>query len=148
MQIIVDPALFETIARIVLISETVLVVVLMISWLYGAKRMDFKVHHRGVYPVVLLHAITVGLWMIPISLERFPIMIADPVSNWYQILHDMLGMIGVGLGIIMALVFGPRKEMPLKLLKKTRPVMFLTIFVWVVSFILGVYWFLLGHVLI
>ena len=148
MQLFTDPILYENVARLVMITETILVVGMMIGWLYGSRRMDFKVHHRAVYPIILIHAITVGVWMIPIAFERLPFMLANPAENWYQIAHDMLGFIGVLLGVVMALMFGPRKEMPLKLLKKTRPIMFLTIAIWVLSFILGAYWFMIGHVFI
>ncbi|MDF1541117.1 MAG: hypothetical protein P1Q69_19625, partial [Candidatus Thorarchaeota archaeon] len=107
---------------------------------------DFKLHHRAVYPSVFIHAITVGAWMIPIAIERLPITMLSPAENWYQITHDILGFIGITLGIIMALMFVTKKEMPLKLVKKTRPVMFLAVGVWLISFILGLYWYLIGHV--
>ena len=145
MQLVID---LNTIAMIVMVTETILVVALMISWLYGARRMDFKTHHRGVYPVVLIHSITVGLWMIPIAIGRLPIMLADPITNWYQITHDMLGFVGIGLGIILALLYAFKRDMPLNLLKRTRPIMFLTIGVWLAAFFLGFYWFLLGYILI
>ena len=145
MQIAID---LNMIATMVMIIETILVVALMISWLYGARRMDFKTHHWGVYPVVFIHAITVSFWMIPSAMARLPIMLADPVGNWYQIAHDMLGFVGIGLGIVLALLYAFRRDMPLKLLKRTRPIMFLTIGVWIVSFLLGFYWFLLGYIII
>ncbi len=108
--------------------------------------MDFKLHHRAVYPSVFIHAITVGAWMIPIAFERFPIMLPSPVENWYQITHDMLGFIGITLGTIMSLMFVTKKEMPLTLLKRTRPVMLFTVGIWLASFILGLCWYLIGHV--
>jgi hypothetical protein len=145
MQLIID---LNMIAMVVMVTETILLIALMTSWLYGARRMDFKTHHWGVYPVVLVHSITVGLWMIPIAMGRLPLMLADPITNWYQILHDMLGFVGIGLGIILSLLYAVRRDMPLKLLKRTRPIMFLTIGVWLAAFILGFYWFLLGYVII
>jgi len=146
MQLGLTAEMYGTIALAVMIAETVIVVAMMIGWLYGSRRMDIKLHHRVVYPATLIHAITVGAWMIPIALERFPIMMASPMENWYQITHDMLGFVAIGLGLIMGLLFGTRKEMPIKLLKKTRPVMLLTVALWVISFVLGLYWYLLGHV--
>ncbi len=145
MQIAID---LNMIAMIVMITETILVVGLMIGWLYGARRMDFKTHHRAVYPIVLIHSITVGLWMIPIAIGRLPIMLANPMAYWYQIVHDMLGFAGITLGIVLALLYAFKRNMPLKLLKKTRPIMFLAIGVWVIAFLLGVYWFLIGYILI
>ncbi|MFW9920985.1 MAG: hypothetical protein ACFFED_15400 [Candidatus Thorarchaeota archaeon] len=145
MQLVID---LNTIAMIVMAIETILVIGLMVGWLYGARRMDFKTHHRAVYPIVLIHSITVGFWMIPIAIARLPIMLANPMAFWYQIVHDMIGFAGIALGIILALLYAFKRDMPLKLLKKTRPIMFLTIGVWSAAFILGLYWFLLGYVLI
>lgn len=145
MQLVLD---YNAIAMIVMVIETILVVGLMIGWLYGARRMDFKTHHWAVYPIVLIHSITVGIWMIPIAMGRLPIILADPVTFWYQIAHDMLGFIGIGLGIVLALLYAFKRDMPLKLLKRTKPIMFLTIGVWIIAFLLGLYWFLLGHVFI
>lgn len=145
MQLVID---LNMIAMIVMVVETILVVALMIGWLYGARRMDFKTHHRAVYPIVLIHSITVGAWMIPVAIGRLPIMLANPMAFWYQIVHDMLGFVGISLGIILALLYVFKRDMPLKLLKRTRPIMFLTIGVWLVAFVLGLYWFLLGYVLI
>ena len=148
MQLGLTPEFYELFALVVMMAETVIVVALMIGWLYGARRMNFKLHHRAVYPAVLFHSITVGAWMIPIALERLPLMLASPMENWYQIAHDTLGIIGIALGLIMVLMFVTKKEMPLKLLKRTRPVMFLTVAIWVISFILGAYWYLIGHVFV
>ena len=146
MQLGLTAEMYSTIALVVMIAETVIVVAMMIGWLYGSRRMDIKLHHRVVYPITLIHAITVGAWMIPIAMERLPIMLASPMENWYQITHDMLGILAIALGIIMGLMFGPRKDMPIKLLKKTLPVMLLTVALWVAAFVLGLYWYLLGHV--
>ncbi len=145
MQLVID---LNMIAMIVMVVETILVIALMIGWLYGARRMDFGTHHRAVYPIVLIHSITVGVWMIPIAIGRLPIMLANPMVFWYQIVHDMLGFVGISLGIILALLYVFKRDMPLKLLKRTRPIMFLTIGVWFLSFVLGLYWFILGYILV
>ncbi|MFW9907427.1 MAG: hypothetical protein ACFFEF_02525 [Candidatus Thorarchaeota archaeon] len=145
MQIALD---YGMIAFVIMITETVLLSALIIGWLYGARRMDLKLHHRVVYPVVLVHFLTVGLWMIPIALGRVSIMLADPIGNLYQIIHDTLGILGIGLGIVLTIMFAFKRDMPIKLLKKARPLMFLTIGVWILAFILGAYWYLVGHVLV
>ncbi len=133
---------------LVLILEISIVLVLLIGWIYGARRMNFKIHHRAVWFVALIHLLTVGFWMIPRSLERLSFMLANPIANWYQILHDAIGILAIGLGVILVLMFLVKKGMPLKLLKRTRPFMFLTIGTWILAFILGFYWFLLAWVII
>jgi hypothetical protein len=132
----------------VLILEIFIVIVLMVGWIYGSRRMDYNLHHRAVWLVALLHFLTVGFWMIPRALERVSIMLANPIANWYQILHDAVGILAIGLGVILVLMFLVKTGMPLKLLKQTRPLMFLTVGTWILAFILGFYWFLLGWVLV
>jgi len=132
----------------VLILELVIVVVLMIGWIYGARRMKFKLHHKAVWFVALAHFLTVGFWMIPRAFERLSFMLANPILNWYQIVHDIVGILAIGLGVILVLIFLVKTGMPLKLLKRTRPLMFLTIGVWLIAFMLGIYWFILAWVLV
>ena len=136
------------IPHLVLVLEIVVLTILLVGWRYGASRMNFKLHHKAVYLVVLIHILTVGVWMIPRALERISIMLSNPVTFWYQIVHDIVGILAIGLGAVLAVLFLIRTGMPHKLLKRTRPIMVLTIGVWVIAFILGVYWFLLAWVLI
>ncbi len=133
---------------LVLVLELIILAVLIIGWLYGARRMNFKLHHKAVYSVVLIHILTVGIWMIPRAMERLSIMLSNPLTFWYQIVHDVIGILAIVLGAVLAILFLTRKGMPLKLLKRTRPFMFLTIGVWIIAFILGLYWFLVAWVLI
>ncbi|MFW9799992.1 MAG: hypothetical protein ACFFD9_06130 [Candidatus Thorarchaeota archaeon] len=133
------------VATAVLIAETFVLIVLLIGWLYGARRLEFRLHHRAVYSVVLIHAVTVGPWMIMRAmLFASQGLFDDPISSWYQILHDALGIIAISLGFIVAVVFLVRRDMPLKLLKRTRPVMILILTLWVVTFLLGVMSYIIG----
>ncbi len=134
------------IPHIVLVLEIVVLLALLIGWRYGASRMNFKLHHKAVYLVVLFHILTVGLWMIPQSIERLAVMMSNPIMFWYQIVHDIVGILALGLGAILVIIFLVKTGMPLKLLKRTRPFMFLTIGVWVIAFVLGVYWFLIAWI--
>lgn len=136
------------ISYLALILEIIVLIALLIGWRYGASRMNFKLHHKAVYLVVLIHILTVGFWMIPQAVARIGVMLSDPITFWYQIVHDVVGILAILLGAILVILFLIKKGMPLKLLKRTRPFMFLTIGVWIVAFILGVYWFLLSWVLI
>ncbi|UCH05510.1 MAG: hypothetical protein JSW05_04925, partial [Candidatus Thorarchaeota archaeon] len=81
------------------------------------------------------HAVTVGPWMM--SRATLMNLFADPAGNWLQILHDTLGIIAIALGFIIAVVFLVKRDMPLKLLKRTRPVMILILTLWIITFILG-----------
>ncbi len=130
----------------ILVLEIIVLLALIIGWIYGARRMHFKLHHRMVYSVVLIHILTVGFWMIPRAVERLSIMLSNPIIFWYQIVHDILGILAISLGVVLVVIFLIKQGMPLKLLKKTRPFMFLTIGIWIIAFILGLYWFLLAWV--
>ena len=136
------------ISYIVLILEVIVFIVLIAGWIYGARRKDFNLHHKAVYFVALVHMLTVGVWMIPRALERLSFMMADPIQNWYQIVHDVTGMLAIVLGVLLVAIFLVKAGMPIKLLKSTRPLMFITVGTWVIAFLLGVYWFLLAWVLI
>ncbi|MFW9961846.1 MAG: hypothetical protein ACFFDV_12575 [Candidatus Thorarchaeota archaeon] len=129
---------------LVLGIEIIILLVLILGWIYGARRMDFKFHHKAVWFVVFLHILTVGLWMIPIAIARLTLALSNPLLYWYQIVHDTVGLLAIGLGAILVVMFLVKGGMPLKLLKKTRPFMFLTIGTWIIAFFLGFYWFLLG----
>ena len=136
------------ISYFVLILEVIVLIVLVVGWIYGARRKDFNLHHKAVYFVALVHMLTVGIWMIPRALDRLSLMLTNPIMNWYQIVHDIVGILAIGLGVLLVVIFLVRSGMPIKLLKQTRPLMFLTIGTWIIAFVLGVYWFLLAWVLI
>lgn len=133
------------ISYLVLILELIIAFVLMIGWIYGARKMKFKIHHRAVWFVVLVHFFTVGFWMIPRALDRLSFMLGNPLANWYQILHDAIGILAISFGVVLVIIFLVKTGMPLKLLKRTRPFMLLTIITWILAFALGLYWFLLGQ---
>ena len=130
------------IAYLALILETVILIVLIFGWRYGASKKNFRLHHQAVHLVVLIQILTVGLWMIPRAIERLSIMLSNPIGLWYQITHDIIGIFAIALGAILVILFLVKTGMPAVWLKRTRPLMFLTIGVWIIAFILGVYWFL------
>ncbi|MFW9887658.1 MAG: hypothetical protein ACFFER_05710 [Candidatus Thorarchaeota archaeon] len=134
------------VASAVLILETVIVIVLLIGWLFGARRLEFTLHHRAVYSIVLIHSITVGVWMIPRALSLVSYIMADPVGNLPLILHDTLGIIAVVLGLIVGVTFIIRRDMPLKLLKRTRPIMLVILVLWLTTFFLGIVVFFIGWI--
>ena len=113
MQLVLD---LNMIAMIVMVIETILVVALMVGWLYGARRMDFKTHHRAVYPIVLIHSITVGVWMIPIAIGRLPIIpVFGIVSSDFRIanlaIHDLvLGLILIIIGSLVDFLLDSKFE--------------------------------------
>ncbi|MFW9966206.1 MAG: hypothetical protein ACFFEA_03560 [Candidatus Thorarchaeota archaeon] len=128
-----------TLATSALIIEVLMIIVLLIGWLYGARRLEFRVHHRAVYSIVLVNSLLVGLWMIPQAINLATYGYFDDFStSWHQIIHDTLGVIVVVLSIIVSIVFLIRRDMPLKLLKRTRPLMILILTFWIITFALGV----------
>ncbi|MHA2141881.1 MAG: hypothetical protein ACXADC_12795 [Candidatus Thorarchaeota archaeon] len=132
------------VASLVLIAETVIVIMLLIGWLFGARRLEFTLHHWAVYSIILIHSITVGIWMIPRALLFMDSVIADPVGYWHVILHDTLGIVAVILGIIVGVTFIIRRDMPLKLLKRFRPVMLVILVLWITTFFLGFVVYVIG----
>lgn len=129
------------IALIVMIAETAIVVVLFVGWYFGSRQMKYTIHHGAVYSIVLVHILTVALWMIPVGL------LLVPLGNLFQTFHDTVGFLAVSLGAILAVLFLVRRGMPLKLLKKTRPLMILTLILWAVAFLSGVMSFIISYLL-
>jgi len=130
----------------VLAIEVFIFIVLIFGWIYGSRRMDLKLHHKAVWLVVFLHILTVGFWMIPVALERLSIALSNPLLYWYQIVHDMIGILAIGLGALLVVIFLIKGRMTPRLLKRTKPFMLLTIGIWSLAFALGLYWFFLGWV--
>ncbi len=127
------------IATIVFVVESIVFLSVMIGWLYGARRMDYDTHHRFIYPAMLIHVITVSLWMIPRAMQLAEEgLFDDPVGNWYQIVHDAIGFVAIALGLIIALTFLVKSDMPLNILQKAKPLMWVTLGLWLVSFVLGI----------
>jgi len=136
------------IALIVMIVETVIVSVLFVGWYFGSRQMKYRIHHGAVYSIILAHVLTVSLWMIPQGLLLVSMgLLNDPIGNLYQILHDIIGLLAVSLGAVLALVFLIKRGMPLKLLKKARPFMILTLIVWALAFLLGLTSFIITRLL-
>jgi hypothetical protein len=135
------------IAFFVLPIEIFILALLIIGWVYGSRRRAFSLHHRAVWLVVLLHIVTVGVWMIPQALIRLSIALSNPLVFWYQIVHDFIGILAIGLGAILVVIFLIKGGMPWKLIRRTKSLMILTISIWIIAFILGVYWFLVSWVL-
>ncbi len=120
---------------LILFLEIALMIILIIGWIYGARRMDFNFHHKAVYLVVAVHLVSVLLWMIPLTRTIL----------WWQIVHELIGGTAIVMGIVLVILFIVRKGMPLKLLKRTRPFMFLTIGLWLISFLFGIYWWSVAY---
>ncbi|MFW9887660.1 MAG: hypothetical protein ACFFER_05720 [Candidatus Thorarchaeota archaeon] len=62
----------------------------------------------------------------------------DFSTSWYQTLHDTFGIIAVVLSIIVSVVFLWRRDMPARLLKRTRRIMILILSLWIITFALGI----------
>ncbi len=117
--------------------EIIILIILFVGWIYGSRRMDIILHHRAVYLIAALHLFNVFFWMLPRALLFVDYVFSDPIGNWYLILHDVVGLLAVGFGALLVLLFLAVKGMPLRLLRRTRPIMFLTMILWVIAFILG-----------
>jgi hypothetical protein len=154
----------------VLSVEVVLLVALIIGWRFGARRLDIRLHHRVVYLLILSQLIIIILWMAPralafitssavaylngdlflilaslypnINLLQFiPASSVDPSINIIT-LHSIVGLITVGLGVALITIFLLRPEMPLKLLRRGRPLMITTFIIFIIVFVVGVILFL------
>jgi heme A synthase len=132
----IDPYAIATSA---LVIEILMIIVLLVGWVYGARRHNSRLHHRAVYSIVLVNSLIVGLWMIPQAMNLAQFGFFDDFSaSWYQILHDTFGIIAIVLSILVSAIFLWRRDMPGRLLKRTRPLMILILILWIITFVLGV----------
>ena len=127
----------------VMVVETLMLIAIFVGWYRGARRLDFKLHHLAVYSIVLVHVVNVALWMIPQALSISGEVFGNPVRFWYVILHDSLGIITLMLAIVLVLLFILKPGMPLRILRRARPVMIIVLIVWIVTFAIGGLVFLL-----
>jgi hypothetical protein len=128
---------FDDLWLVFLILETIILIVLLAGWVLGSRRMDIILHHRAVYLIAALHLFNVSFWMIPRALVFASFVFSDPIGNWYLILHDVVGLLAVGFGALLVFLFLAVRGMPLRLLRRTRPIMFMTMILWVIAFLLG-----------
>ncbi|NWF95005.1 MAG: hypothetical protein HXY34_02585 [Candidatus Thorarchaeota archaeon] len=131
------------IAAPVLVLECVMMIVVAIGWWYGARRLDFRLHHRAVYSIILIHLLGVSLWMIPQALSALPLVMANPQTYWYVIVHDTLGILTIGMALILVVAFLIRPDLPLRLLRRARPIMIIVLTTWTVTFLFGAAMFVL-----
>lgn len=128
---------FPLIATSVLLIESFILLILLIGWFYGARRLNFNLHHGAVYTIIVAHILTLTLWMIPIASGAISFLLTDPVQFWRPLLHFILGTFALIFGIILGIIFLIKRDIPLKLLRRARPLMILTLTLWVLSFVVG-----------
>jgi hypothetical protein len=127
---------FQT-AVIVLVLESALAFTLLMGWLFGARRLNLTIHHRVVYSIVLTHLVSVGAWMIPRGILVLPTLLSNPVAFLPQLIHDTLGFLAVILSILLIVIFVFYRNLQLGILRRARPIMILTLVLWLVVFALG-----------
>ncbi|UCE10481.1 MAG: hypothetical protein JSW61_00720 [Candidatus Thorarchaeota archaeon] len=118
--------------------ESLIVAVLLLGWYFGARRLNFNIHHLVVYTVILAHALVVFFWMIPTAQEISNWVFSNPIGNLRLVLHFGIGMVADILSIALAVLFIFRRDMPLSILRRARPVMITTLTLWVIAYGLGV----------
>lgn len=134
------------IALVSLIAGAVAVLLLLLGFLVGVKRRKIKTHHLGVYSTVVIQLLVAIFWMIPRSLYFISMgLLSDPVGSWHTIVHIVVGFLALGLGLVISLIFLLKPGMPPKLVKSTRPLMKITLVLWLTAFILGIVSFVVGY---
>jgi hypothetical protein len=136
----------QTIATIVLLAEALIIFGLLCGWYFGARRLNFQVHHGFVYTAVLIHSITVFVWMLPASQWAISSgILLNFAATWRLSLHFIFGAIADILGMMLAVTFVIKRDMPLALLKRARPIMITTLLLWILTFATGILNFLFKY---
>ena len=125
-----------TVATIVLTVEALVIFGLLCGWYFGARRLNFRIHHGFVYAAIIIHSITVAVWMFPPAQRAITSgFLLNFAATWRLSLHFIFGAIADMLGIMLAIIFAVKRDMPLTLLKRTRPFMIMTLILWILTFI-------------
>jgi hypothetical protein len=128
---------FPLIASSVLLVESIILLILIMGWIYGARRLNFNLHHVAVYTIIVAHILTLSLWMLPIASGVMPFLLTNPLRFWRPLTHFILGSLALVFGMILGIIFLIKRDIPLNLLRRARPLMILTLSLWVLSFVLG-----------
>ncbi|RDE14150.1 MAG: hypothetical protein C4K47_04875 [Candidatus Thorarchaeota archaeon] len=134
------------IAIISLIAATVTILLLLFGMSRGAKRQKFKLHHVVVYSAVVIQLLLVIFWMFPrlLWLISFGIL-GDLIGNWYIIVHEIVGFLALGIGLVISVIFLIKPGMPPALVKKTRRWMWVVLILWIIAFLFGIVNFYAGY---
>ena len=143
MQLLFDT---QTIATIVLTLEALVIFGLLCGWYFGARRLNFRIHHGFVYTAIIVHSITVAVWMFPPAQAAITSgYLLNFAATWRLSLHFIFGAIADILGVMLAITFAIKREMPLALLKRARPFMITTLILWLLTFATGILNFLFKY---
>ena len=135
-------------ALIVLPVEIALLAALIIGWLFGARRLNLRLHHGIVYSVVAIQVAIIILWMAPAALAYLSTF-SYPNENLFIIVHAIIGIAAVSLGVALIVTFLIRKKPALQLIRRTRLVMISTLIIFFIVAAIGVllfYYYQLGVV--
>lgn len=132
-----DPILSLVISIIAIVIESLLFVMLLVGWYFGARRLNLSLHHWMVYSLIPIHSVFLFLWMIPRFLVVLTTLPVTPIGGIGMIFHGIFGILAGVVIILIVILFLLRRDLPLNLLRKTRPLMFVALLMWVILFIGG-----------
>ena len=135
-----------TIAVLVLLIESGLIIALIIGWYFGARRLNINLHHGVVYGGLLINTVIVAVWMLPRGIRALPYLLTDPLLYSRVLLHFMIGLVVICLGLVIGILFLLNRDIPLGLLKKAQPFMIVILLGWIITFSLGALNFILSYV--
>ncbi len=120
---------------IIFLIEMLIFSGLLFGWYFGARRLNLDLHHYMVYGATGIHSLIFLVYMFPKALNGFSYVLQT--GRLLPLLHWGTGLIAVISSLTLATTFLLRRDIPLSVLKKVRPLMIITIISWVIAFSLG-----------
>ncbi len=131
---------FPIVSTLVLVIEILIIVAIGFGSYYG-RLLDIDLHHRLIYPAILVQFLIVVLWMIPNSsfLRQDPESPLGSIGKVILYLHIASGLLAILLSVYLALYFLIyQRKWEIGNLPLQRKIMITTMYAWFSAFIFGV----------
>lgn len=124
--------------HLVMVLETILVIAISLGSYYG-RTLQMTRHHILTYGAILIQLLIFIFYMGPGWLYAWQQGFIGPI----MIAHGILGGITLFLSVFMSVIFLSKgNEFDLKTLRYTRPMMILVLVLWILTYLLGAYFFI------
>lgn len=124
--------------HIAMVVETILLLMITVGSYYGRK-LDMSKHHYLTYGAILGQLTVFFSYMLPGFLFAYE----QGFLSTLMMFHGISGSITLILSVFLAVVFlKDGNDFDLKKLRYTRPLMIATLFFWVMTYMIGLIFFI------
>lgn len=108
----------------VLLTEIIVVIMLIVGWYFGARKLNIDFHHYMVYSATIIAVFIFIIWMGPkVFPDRFFSIISNFPETYKATIHMILGLITLILMITVSTLFLVNRDININRLKRYKPLM-------------------------